>query len=66
MHVYATELKYLKILLPPPHEQQAIADFLDRETARIDDLIKKQERLIELLDEKRVSLINQADQRTGP
>lgn len=47
-------------LLPPLHEQQAIADFLDRETARIDDLIKKQEQLIELLDEKRVSLINQA------
>jgi type I restriction enzyme S subunit len=46
--------------LPSYEEQQAIANFLDRETARIDDLIKKQERLIELLDEKRVSLINQA------
>ena len=54
--------KFLGIKLPLPsyEEQQAIANFLDRETARIDDLIKKQERLIELLDEKRVSLINQA------
>jgi type I restriction enzyme, S subunit len=34
-------------------EQQAIADFLDRETARIDQLIEKKRRMVELLGEKR-------------
>ncbi|MGI8791762.1 MAG: restriction endonuclease subunit S [Acidimicrobiales bacterium] len=33
-------------------EQRAIADFLDAETARIDALISKKRRLIELLDER--------------
>lgn len=37
-----------------------IADFLDRETAEIDDLIGKQERLIELLAEKRQAIITHA------
>ncbi len=42
------------------YEQQAIASFLDRETARIDALISKKERMIELLKEKRIALITQA------
>lgn len=37
--------------------QKAIADFLDRETARIDQLIEKKQRSIELVDEKRGALI---------
>ena len=41
-------------------EQRAIAVFLDRETARIDALVAKKERLIELLQEKRTALINRA------
>jgi len=41
-------------------EQQAIADFLDRETAKIDALIGKREQLIELLKEKRAALISHA------
>jgi type I restriction enzyme S subunit len=41
-------------------EQQAIASFLDRETAKIDALIEKKERLTELLQEKRTALITQA------
>lgn len=48
------------IVLPPRKEQDAIAAFLDRETAQIDDLIAKQERLIELLAEKRQATIAQA------
>ncbi len=40
------------------NEQTAIANFLDRETAKIDTLIAKQERLIELLQEKRQALIS--------
>ena len=45
---------------PPVHEQRAIAAFLDRETARIDALVAKKERLIELLQEKRTALITRA------
>ena len=43
--------------LPPLPEQRAIAGFLDRETARIDEFVAKKERLIELLQEKRTALI---------
>lgn len=46
--------------LPPEQEQRAMASFLDRETAKIDALIEKKERLIELLQEKRTALITQA------
>ena len=46
--------------LPPLAEQRAIATFLDRETAKIDALVSKKERLIELLQEKRTALISQA------
>ena len=44
----------------PRGEQRAIADFLDRETAKIDALVEKKERLIELLQEKRTALITRA------
>lgn len=46
--------------VPPPDEQRAIADFLDRETAKIDTLVEKKERLIQLLKEKRTALITHA------
>ncbi|CDT86990.1 conserved hypothetical protein [Vibrio coralliirubri] len=39
-------------------EQQIIANFLDHETAKIDTLIAKQEKLIELLKEKRQAVIS--------
>ena len=48
------------IPLPPLSEQQAITAFLDGETARIDALVAKKERLIELLQEKRTALITRA------
>jgi type I restriction enzyme S subunit len=43
--------------VPGWREQQAIADFLDRETARIDKLIGKQEQLIATLEERRQAFI---------
>ena len=43
--------------IAPIEEQRAIADFLDRETAKIDTLVARKERLIELLQEKRTALI---------
>jgi type I restriction enzyme S subunit len=52
------QLAEQKIALPPPAEQRAIADFLDRATTRIDTLIEKKERLVELLEEKRSALVS--------
>jgi type I restriction enzyme S subunit len=46
------------IPLPPLPEQHAIAAYLDRETAKIDTLVAKKERFIELLREKRSALIS--------
>lgn len=47
-------------LLPTLAEQHRIAQFLTVEVAQIDDLISKQERLIELLAEKRQAVITHA------
>ncbi len=44
-----------RIYLPNLSTQRAIADFLDRETARIDLLIEKKQRLVELLGERFLS-----------
>jgi len=49
-----------RLPLPPLAEQRAIAAFLDRETAKIDALIAEQEKLIELLAEKRQAVISHA------
>ena len=49
-----------RVDLPASEEQRAIATFLDRETARIDALVAKKERLIELLQEQRTALITRA------
>ena len=45
------------VFVPPACEQRVIAGFLDRETAKIDALVAKKERLIELLQEKRSAVI---------
>lgn len=50
----------LFIPVPSPIEQTQIARFLDHETARIDALIEEQQRLIELLKEKRQAVISHA------
>lgn len=51
-----------KNIVPFPSlaEQQQIADFLDREVGKIEALIAKQERLVELLTEKRQAVISHA------
>jgi len=50
----------INIPLPSKPEQTAIVAFLDEKTSKIDDLIAKKERKIELLKEQRKALINQA------
>jgi type I restriction enzyme S subunit len=61
--VESIEQDYLSrslVPLPPLSEQHAITIFLDRETAKIDALIAEQQRLIELLQEKRQAVISHA------
>ena len=54
-----TDLLYASpVLMPSLSEQHAIAAFLDRKTARIDGLIAKKKRLIELLREKHQAVIS--------
>ena len=48
------------VAIPSACEQTQIASFLDYETTRIDNLIAKQEKLIELLEEQRKSIISHA------
>lgn len=59
-HLNAEELGNCNLLLPSKLEQSAIAAFLDRETGKIDGLVAEQERLIELLKEKRQAVISHA------
>jgi type I restriction enzyme S subunit len=47
----------ISLPLPPSAEQQAIADFLDQETAEIDAFIVDQEELVALLNERRAATI---------
>ena len=48
----------IPLLIPPLEEQTQIVSFLDTKTKKIDELIEKTEQKIELLKEKRTSLIN--------
>ncbi len=70
LHVVATgstyeavtvdEVSNLTCVVPPLSEQRQIANFLDRKTEQIDELIRIKERQIELLQEQHTALINQA------
>ncbi len=53
-------IENLPIIIPPLLEQNFITTFLDRKTVRIDALIEKKKRQIELLKEKRAALISAA------
>jgi type I restriction enzyme, S subunit len=59
-HLFQEDLNKFYIPLPPLPEQRSIATFLDRETTKIDELITEQQRLIDLLKEKRQAVISQA------
>lgn len=54
------DLMAFPVLFPPIEDQQSIARFLDGETAKIDELIAKQEQLITTLREDRAATITQA------
>ena len=58
--ISASGLAGISVHLPPLPLQRAIADYLDRETARLDALVAAKERVLNLLAEKRQALITHA------
>ena len=58
LRIGLTSIKNLHIILPELQEQITTVTFLDRETARIDAILMKRERQIELLQEMRAALIS--------
>lgn len=58
--INASDLVNIPVPNMPLTEQLRIASFLDHETAKIDNLIEKQQQLIELLKEKRQAVISHA------
>ncbi len=54
------DIRNFYLWIPPIAEQTAIADYLDKETARIDEVVGKKKRLIELLKEESLAIINHA------
>ena len=60
MHIYSSELKHMLIPVPPVRDQQAIAEYLDRQTARIDVMCAQTETAIERLQEHRTALVTAA------
>ena len=55
-----SDIRRTAIPVPPLREQRAIADYLDRETARLDALVAAKERLLALLAEKRRAIVTRA------
>ena len=50
----------LKLQIPPQYEQEVIANYLDAATSKIDEAIAQQQKMIELLDERKQIIINNA------
>jgi type I restriction enzyme S subunit len=59
-HLSSVDVRKIQLGAPGGDEQRAIAKFLDGETTRIDTLVAKEERLIELLQEKRLAVITRS------
>ena len=59
-HLSSYQIAKIRVAVPPHDELHAILRFLDSETAKLDAMITKQQRLIELLQEKRQVVISHA------
>ena len=55
--VNESQVGSIPLTIPPESEQKLIAAFLDQQTAKLDQLIEKKKRLVDLLQEKRQALI---------
>lgn len=60
VHIYGDQLRKLVVAIPPPDEQRLIARKIEEETLRTNALIAKKERFIQILKEKRQTLITRA------
>lgn len=60
LHLYQNVFNEFSFPCPLVHEQTQIAQYLDHKTSQIDKLITDKEKLIELLNEERTAIINQA------
>jgi type I restriction enzyme S subunit len=58
--LYWAQMRMISVSIPALSEQRAVADFIDQETARIDTLIEEQQRLIEMLQERRSAVVSSA------
>jgi len=54
------QVSKLVLAIPPLAERTRIAEFLDREAGKIDELVAEQQRLMELLKEKRQAVVSHA------
>lgn len=59
VHIYPSELKRLPVPVPPVRLQRHIVAFLDRETARIDELVREQEQMSSLMNERYGALLRE-------
>jgi len=59
-HLTGEKIKEINFICPHLKEQTTIANYLDRKTAEIDDLIAKKEQLLTLYEEEKTAIINQA------
>jgi type I restriction enzyme, S subunit len=59
-HITMKNIGDYPVPLPASPEQEIIVKFLDKETGKIDSLVREQQRLIELLKEKRQAVISHA------
>ena len=60
MHVYSAQLKYFRLPLPPLSEQAAIVRYLDHVDRRIRRYVTAKRKLIDLLEEEKQAVVNQA------
>jgi type I restriction enzyme, S subunit len=58
--ITVNQVKNNPLVIPTPEEQSAIAIYLDRKTAEIDELIADKKRLLEFYEEEKTAIINQA------
>lgn len=54
------EMKMIKVAIPSIKEQEAIANYLDAATSKIDEAIAQQQKMIDLLNERKRIIINNA------
>ncbi len=58
--LYWEDFKRMPSCYPPPEEQKAIADYLDANAALVRKFIRNRRRLVEVLNEQKQAIINQA------